>query len=112
MSGLVDSVKKALTTPLGTMAQATALSIALAPIAGNRSIPISRNGDEYILVPDRGQVDLISQWIIRQLKKEPGNVRVDVSDIWPKVVFRMWWPYILGIGATGAIAGYLLAGKK
>lgn len=87
---------------------ATALSLALIPIAGSM-IPIETRGNAKVLVPNDQQAEKISSWILEQLKTEPENdfegIHFESANIWPKVVFRKWWPWVLGIAGIGFIAG-------
>ena len=93
-------------------AQATALAIAAAwrPIVG--SMPAVTAGDGFWSVtftPE--QEDLAAAWLLTQLNKEPGPVRVNMSGISTKVLTRQYWPWVLAVAATGAALGYMVRGR-
>ncbi len=89
---------------------ATALATALSPIAG--SMPtVTGHGDYYEITFDQVQEDRVAEWIKSQLNKEPGPVRVDAGGVATKVIFRQYWPWIVGIAGIGAVLGYY-GGKR
>ena len=112
------NLSKVFNHPLVTLGEVTAISMALKPITGT-FIPWAKKGDGYILVPSEAQADEIAQWILVQLdsKKDPNSSPAvgfdfDFSRIWPKVVFRKWWPYMAGLAGTGFILGYVAKKSK
>jgi len=93
-------------------AQATALAIAAAwrPIVG--SMPTVTGHDGYWSVSfSPEQEDAAAQWLMTQLNREPGPVRVNMSGIATKVVTRKYWPWVLAVAATGAALGYMARGR-
>lgn len=93
-------------------AQATALAIATAwrPIVG--SMPQVAGHDDYwevLFTPE--QEDRAAEWLLTQLNREPGPVRVNMSGIATKVVTRQYWPWVLAVAATGAALGYAARGR-
>jgi len=98
---------KAMFSSLPAYGTANALALALSPIAGG--MPRVVNGGGYYEIdftPE--QEDRVSAWILLQLNKEPGPVRVDAGNIAWTVVSRKYWPYALGAVALGAFLGYSL----
>jgi hypothetical protein len=97
----------------GIPAAATAQAIALAwtPIVGGSPTVVNR-GDYYQVVFTPEQEDRAAQWLVMQLNKEPGPVRVDMGGIAWKVIVREYWPYILGTLAAGAVVGYAARRRK
>jgi hypothetical protein len=91
-------------------ATAQAMALAWAPITGTPPAVINR-GDYYELAFNPDQEDRAAAWIVSQLNREPGNVRVNAGGIATKVITRQYWPYILGIAAAGAIIGYSVRRK-
>lgn len=86
---------------------ANAIVIALKPITG--SMMRIEYGDSYSrIVPSEAEASRLSEWILAQINKDPGGIRFDVSGVWPKVVLRQWWPYMLGIFAGGFLMGKVL----
>jgi len=106
MAGQLAGVDwKSIFQSIPAAATARALQVALTPIAG--SAPIFTNyGDYCSLSFTPEQEERVSEWILMQLKKEPGPVRVDTAGIALKVIFRQYWPYMLGLAALGAFVGY------
>ncbi|HEX6827199.1 MAG TPA: hypothetical protein VF077_12850 [Nitrospiraceae bacterium] len=94
-------------------AAATAQAIALAwtPILGSRPavIPFA---DHYEIQFDPDQEDRAAAWIESQLDAEPGPVRMNLGGVAIKVIARQYWPWILGIAATGALVGYSMRGRR
>ncbi len=92
-------------------ATASAIALAWAPIVGSSPQVINRGG-YYDVVFTPEQEDRAAAWIITQLDKEPGPVRVNAGGIATKVLTRHYWPYILGLVLVGAAAGYAFRGRK
>lgn len=93
-------------------AQATALAIAAAwrPIVG--SMPqVAGHGDYWEVLFTPEQEDAAAQWLLMQLNREPGPVRVEMGGIAAKVVTRKYWPWVLAVAATGAVLGYAARGR-
>lgn len=91
-------------------ATAQALAVALAPIAGGKPAVVNY-GDYAVLEFTPEQEDRISAWIITQLKREPGPVRVESGGIALKVLTRQYWPWAVGLALAGAAFGYA-AGRR
>ena len=92
-------------------AAANAMAVALAPIAGSSPAVISR-GSYYEIAFTPEQEDRVAAWIVSQLKREPGPVRVEAAGVALKVVTRAYWPQITGLVIAGATLGYILRGGK
>ncbi len=93
-------------------AQATALAIAAAwrPIVG--SMPTVENrGDHWAVVFSVEQEDAASAWILQQLNREPGPVRMEIGGVARKVLARQYWGWALGAVVIGGLAGYALRGR-
>lgn len=93
-------------------AQATALAIAAAwrPIVG--SMPTVENrGDHWAVVFDMEQEDRASAWILSQLRREPGPVRMELGGVAQKVITRKYWALGLGLVVIGGLIGYSVRGK-
>lgn len=90
-------------------AAATARAIALAwsPIVGG-SPDVVNHGDYYEVVFTPEQEDRAAAWIVSQLDREPGPVRMSLGGVATKVITREYWPYILGVAAVGGLVGYSL----
>jgi hypothetical protein len=85
-------------------AKATAIAIAaaLSPIVG--SFPEVINFGEYHAIRfNEEQADRLTEWILMQLRKEPGPVRVESGSIALRVVTRQYWPWFLGTFMLGAL---------
>lgn len=98
LSRIPDSVK------------AASMATAVSSITGTTPNVVNRGG-YYEVVLDGEQEDVFSEWVIDQLNKEPGPVRVDLSGVTRKVVFRQWWPQMAGLVFAGAVLGFLLRGR-
>lgn len=97
----------------GIPAAATAQGLAMAfiPIAGSKPNVVTYSEySEITFTPQ--QEERVAAWILMQLNKEPGPVRVDAGGIALRVVTRKYWPYALGILALGAAGGYALRGGR
>lgn len=93
-------------------AQATALAIAAAwrPIVG--SMPTVENrGDYWAVVFDLEQEDRAAAWILSQLNREPGPVRMELGGVARKVITRQYWAWALGLVAVGGLVGYAVRGR-
>jgi hypothetical protein len=98
---------RAALSKLAPAATARGLALALAPIAGGSPTVADYSGySEISFSPD--QEERISQWILMQLRKEPGSVRVDSGGIALKVVTRQYGLWFAGAVAAGAVLGYTL----
>lgn len=93
-----------------TNVQAASMATAISMITGSTPSVVNR-GDYHEIILDGEQEDAFSQWVLSQLNKEPGAVRVDLSGVTRKVVVRQWWPQMAGLVAAGALVGYLLRGR-
>lgn len=87
-------------------AQATAVAImtALGPIVGGFPDVVNRGGYWAVVLND-SQQDRLTEWILTQLRKEPGPVRIESGTVALRVVTRQYWPWFAGAIA----AGFLLA---
>jgi len=95
-------------------ATATALRLALIPIAGGAPV-LTDHGDYFSISFTPDQESRVSAWILSQLNKEPGPVRIETGAIALNVLTRKYWPYGLGLVLAGAGLGYFLStgkGKK
>lgn len=92
-------------------ATALGLATALAPIAGSRPT-VTNFGNYYEISFDDMQKERLTAWIIGQLNKEPGPVRMDINQIALQVIARQYWLYIAGLIVLGAGAAYLLGKAK
>lgn len=92
-------------------ATANAIALAWTPITGRPPAVINR-GEYYDVVFDPEQEDRAAAWIVDQLNREPGAVRVEAAGIAQKVVMRQYWPYMLGLAAVGALLGYSMKGGR
>lgn len=97
--------------PISGFAAANAIALAWTPITGAPPAVINR-GDYYEIAFNPEQEDRAAAWIVSQLSREPGPVRMESGGIATKVITRQYWPYILGIAAAGAFLGYSLRGRK
>ena len=88
-------------------ATARALSLALAPIAGSAPA-VTDYGEYYSLSFTPEQEERVSAWLLTQLRREPGPVRVEASGIAIRVILRQYWPYMLGLVAAGALAAHVM----
>jgi hypothetical protein len=101
MSGFMDIFQN-----IPAQATAVGLATALIPIAG--SMPSVNNMGSYFTItftPE--QSDRVSQFILAQLNKEPGSVRMDVSSIAWQVILREYWMYFAGAIALGCLLSKL-----
>lgn len=95
---------------LAPAATARGIAAALAPIAG--SMPRVTDGGGYSEIsftPE--QEERVSAWLVSQLNKEPGPVRMDMGGIALKVISREYWPYMIGLAVAGGLLGYLVGGS-
>lgn len=88
-------------------AQATAIAImtALSPIVGGFPDVVNR-GTHWAVVLNEPQQERLTEWILTQLRKEPGPVRVETGSVALRVVTRQYWPWF-----AGAVAGGFLLAK-
>lgn len=95
---------------LPATATAQGLAAAFMPITGSKPA-VTNYGDyaEITFTPD--QEERLAAWILMQLNKEPGPVRVDLGGVALKVVTRKYWPYAVGILGLGLAAGYAIKGR-
>lgn len=85
-------------------AGAQAVSVGISAVTGSRPEVVTYvDHSEVVLTPE--QEDLLAQWIVAQLNKEPGAVRVDLSGVATKVLWRKYWPWLLGSVAGGFALG-------
>lgn len=92
---------------LPSAATASALALAMAPIAGG--MPQVLNYPDYsevVLSPE--QEDRVAAWLGTQLRAEPGPVRMDVSAVALRVLAREYWPWLVGLVLAGGVAGFAL----
>lgn len=87
------------------LATAQALAVGLSSIAGSTPAVLN-HGDYAEIIFTPAQEARVSEWILTQLRREPGPVRVQANGIAWKVITRQYWPYMLGAVALGAAVGY------
>lgn len=92
-------------------ATAAGMAAALAPVVGSMPSVEALGGGKYKIVFTDPQADRMAEWIRAQLNREPGTVQVDAAGIATKVIFRQYWPWILGVAAAGAALGYAARGR-
>lgn len=110
MSQLAGIDWRAAFAAIPAAATANAIALAWSPIVGGVPAVINR-GEFYEVAFNPEQEDRAAAWIVSQLNREPGPVRVGASGIATKVIFREYWPHILGVAAAGAVLGYVARGK-
>lgn len=98
LSRIPDSVK------------AASMATAISSITGTTPSVVNRGG-YYEIILDGEQEDTLSEWVLDQLNREPGPVRVELSGVTRKVIVRQWWPQMAGLVVMGAALGYLLRGR-
>lgn len=96
---------------LAPAATAQGIAAALTPIAGSMPrVSMGTGYSEITFTPE--QEERISAWLVSQLNKDPGPVRMDAGGIALKVIMREYWPYMVGLAVGGGLLGYLLSGKN
>lgn len=112
MNGLLAGVDwSAIFSRIPAAATANAIALAWAPILGSSPAVLNRGGYfEIVFTPE--QEDRAAAWIVSQLDREPGPVRMNAGGIATKVITRQYWPYILGVAALGGAIGYIASGAR
>jgi len=106
LTRLFSGIASEVFSDLVPLATAQALAAGLSPIAG--SMPsVTSYGDYAVISFSPAQEERVSEWIITQLRRDPGPVRVDAGGIAMKVLVRQYWPWAAGMVALGFAAGYL-----
>lgn len=91
-------------------AGAQAVAAGISTVTGSRPAVVAYSDhSEIVLTPE--QEDLLAQWIVGQLNKEPGRVRVNLSGVATKVLFRKYWGWMAAAVAGGALLGAAMRGK-
>lgn len=91
-------------------ATANAIALAWSPIVGG--VPaVANRGGYYEITFTAEQEDRAAAWIVSQLSREPGPVRMEIGGIALKVLTRQYWAYVAGVAAAGAILGYVMGRK-
>jgi hypothetical protein len=101
---------RALFSGIPAAATAQAIAIAWAPITGTAPAVVS-HGDYWEVVFNPEQEDRAAAWIVSQLDRDPGPVRIEAGGIATKVITRKYWPYVLGIAGAGVVLGIMM-GKR
>ena len=110
MSYLPDFKVSDLFANVPALATATAIAAAWSPIVGSTPSVVNRgNYYEVVFAPD--QEDRAVEWILTQLNREPGPVRIEAGGMAVKVITRKYWPYFAGAALLGAVVGYTLHGR-
>jgi len=92
---------------LAPRATARGLALALAPIAGGSPRVVDYSDySEITFTPD--QEERLAAWILTQLRKEPGPVRIESGAVALKVVTRQYGLWFAGAVGVGAFLGYSL----
>jgi hypothetical protein len=102
---------RALFAQIPAGATARAISLAWAPIIGSAPEVIDQ-GDHFQIIFSPEQEERAAAWIITQLNREPGPVRMETGGIAARVIGRQYWPYIAGVAAAGALLGYYFGGRR
>lgn len=110
MSTLAGIDWRALFSQIPAAATANAIAVAWSPIVGGLPAVFNR-GDYYEIIFTPEQEERAAAWIITQLRREPGPVRMETGGIAARVIARQYWPYFAGVVAAGALLGYMLRGK-
>lgn len=92
-------------------ATARAISLAWMPILGDAPAVVNY-GDYYAVEFTPAQEERAAAWIVSQLNREPGPVRMDAGGIAVRVVGRKYWPYLAGVAIAGAFLGYMARGRR
>lgn len=105
MAGIIDLLKS-----IGGSKEAKAEAIAtgLQVFTGERPIVRKARDDygEYIeITPTENQADILRKQIESWAAKEPGPVRVNLSNIWTPLVIKKAAPWAIGLSILSAIAG-------
>lgn len=89
-------------------ATARAMALALTPITGTAPAVVPRDGF-YEIQFSAEQEGRLVEWLLIQLRREPGEIRVPAAaSIALKVLARQYWPGILAVVGVGAVVGYTL----
>lgn len=88
-------------------------SILISQITGEAPI-IERYGDYNNIVLTNEQELKLQEFLLSQLNKEPGPVRLDMGGIVLPVVIKKYWPWAVGAVAVGGVLGVLIgkAGRR
>lgn len=90
--------------------QAQAAALAAKEVIGMDRAPTVLNYGTYAAIElDAEQEDQIARFIIRQLDREPGQVRINLAGVALKVLARKYWPHLAGLVGAGALVGALAA---
>lgn len=105
MAGILDFLKS-----IGGSKEAKAEAIAtgLQVFTGSRPIVKKARDDygEYIeITPTEQQADILRKQIESWAVKDPGPVRVNLSNIWTPLVIKKAAPWAIGLAALGIFAG-------
>lgn len=92
-------------------ASAATIAAALTPIIGSAPTVEVMDG-VYSIVFTPEQEDRLAAWVVMQLDREPGPVRVELGGAALKVISRKYWPYAAGAVALGMVFGFALRGGK
>jgi len=96
---------------LAPRATARGLALALSPIAGGSpKVTDFSDHSEIEFTPE--QEERLAEWILTQLRAEPGPVRVASGSVALKVVTRQYWPWFAGAVGVGALVGYSLSRRR
>lgn len=88
-------------------ATAEGIAGALTPIIGRPVVNHYGQYSEIKFTPN--QETVLTEWILSQLRKEPGAVRVDAGGVALKVLARQYWPWVLGLAGLSAVLGFSIA---
>jgi hypothetical protein len=102
---------KSIFSAIPAAATAQAFKLALTPIAGSPPT-VTNHGEYYSITFTPDQEALVAAWIVSQIKKEPGPVRIESGAIALRVLVRQYWPYALALIAIGAAGAYYMTKRK
>lgn len=96
---------------IAPLAQAEASALAISGFIGSKPTVVN-HGDyvEVVFTPE--QETAAADFIMRQINKDPGNVRFTVGNIFLQVLFRKYWLYLVGLFGGGVVLGRVTGRRR
>lgn len=97
--------------PVDRKVQTQALAVYILYKTG-RYPTIERHEGYNQIILDSDQIEQAKEYLTELMESGPGEVRIEVNNIILPVLFKKYWPWLIGVPVGLTAIGFMLSQKK